>query len=164
MLSSAHRSKLIEGLAGVAAMGAKGGSSKKAGGGSDNDLSIGDRVKVSTGKEHMPEHTGVTGTVRIVQGQAIGIQFDGIPGVHKWYAPDELRKEQAAVEIEDDTGATDYARDALAVIQEYQGSMYSGPGDEKDPAVAKLRTARRDNLAAAFREAILGIVGSTETK
>ncbi len=58
-------------------------------------LAIGDRVTVIPGKEHMAEHKGVSGTVKIVQGQAIGIKFDGIPGVHKWYAPDELQAEPA---------------------------------------------------------------------
>lgn len=53
---------------------------------------VGDRVKVVAGKEHMPEHAGVTGTVKIVEGTSIGVEFDGIDGVHKWYAPDELEK------------------------------------------------------------------------
>ncbi len=53
-------------------------------------LHLGDRVQVIPGKEHMPEHRGRTGTVSIVQGTSIGIEFDGIPGVHKWYAPSEL--------------------------------------------------------------------------
>lgn len=56
-------------------------------------LLVGDRVRVISGKEHMPEHAGVDGTVRIVNGEAIGVEFDNAPGqVHKWYAPEELQK------------------------------------------------------------------------
>jgi len=52
---------------------------------------VGDRVALKPGQEpHAPEATG-PGTVRIVNGNAIGIEFDSMPGtVHKWYASDEL--------------------------------------------------------------------------
>ena len=60
------------------------------------DLAVGDRVSVIAGKEHMPEHEGVAGTVKIVDGDSIGVLFDGTKAVHKWYAPDELTTEDPA--------------------------------------------------------------------
>lgn len=53
-------------------------------------FAVGDRVQVRAGKEHMPEHKGVAGTVKLVEGTNIGVLFDGTTEVHKWYAPEEL--------------------------------------------------------------------------
>lgn len=59
--------------------------------GGHESVEVGDRVVVVAGKEHMPEHAGVTGTVKIAQGEAIGVLFDGTKTVHRWYSPDELQ-------------------------------------------------------------------------
>jgi phage-related protein (TIGR01555 family) len=57
-------------------------------------IPVGARVRVRPGREHMPEHVGIEGTVRIANGEAIGVEFDNAPGnIHKWYAPDELATE-----------------------------------------------------------------------
>ena len=65
-------------------------------------IAVGARVSVQPGSEHMPEHAGVPGTVRIVQGEAIGVEFDNAPGeVHKWYAPGELEVLEPAAAEED---------------------------------------------------------------
>ena len=77
---------------------------RKTASGGDEPLAIGDRVQVKPGREHMPEHKGVPGTVRIVSGTNIGIEFDGISGVHKWYAPDELQPASGAEDSPGDMG------------------------------------------------------------
>lgn len=55
---------------------------------------IGDRVRLADGvKPHMKEAQG-PGTIRIIDGGAIGIEFDITPGVtHKWYSQSELTHE-----------------------------------------------------------------------
>lgn len=78
--------------------GAAGGSEDGDGGDAGGDAAVfqvGDRVQVKPGSEHMPEHKGVPGTVKIVQDGAYGILFDGIAGVHKWYRGDELESASA---------------------------------------------------------------------
>lgn len=65
-------------------------------------ISIGDRVKVSPGLEHMDGHSA--GTVAILHsGPAVGIVFDGMDTVHKWYVPDELDQEASDQEASDDS-------------------------------------------------------------
>ena len=56
----------------------------------DTAVAVGDRVTVKPGKEHMPEHKGKQGTVKIANGKAVGILFDGDMKIHKWYSPEEL--------------------------------------------------------------------------
>lgn len=53
-------------------------------------LNIGDRVMVRAGKEHDKMTKGATGTVKLINGTALGILFDGMPGIHKWYVAEEL--------------------------------------------------------------------------
>jgi phage gp29-like protein len=55
-------------------------------------FALADRVQVISGKEHMPEHEGVPGTVKIIKDGAYGVLFDGTKKTHKWYAGDELEK------------------------------------------------------------------------
>jgi len=51
---------------------------------------VGDRVRVRPGKSHDAATAEATGTVAVVNGTAIGIRFDGMDGVHKWYVAEEL--------------------------------------------------------------------------
>ncbi len=56
-----------------------------------SEVELGDRVQVRAGLEHDGMHAGATGTVQILHGgPAVGIVFDGMDDVHKWYAPDEI--------------------------------------------------------------------------
>lgn len=74
-----------------AAMQAESGDSSAASDGETTRVfKIGDRVLVVPGEEHMPEHKGVPGTVKIVKQGAYGVLFDGTSNIHKWYAGDEL--------------------------------------------------------------------------
>lgn len=56
-------------------------------------LKIGDRVKVKPGKEHDTMTKGKTGTVQEVKTPALGIKFDGMAEVHKWYIEEEVEKQ-----------------------------------------------------------------------
>jgi Asp-tRNA(Asn)/Glu-tRNA(Gln) amidotransferase C subunit len=52
-------------------------------------LSVGDQVTVIPGKEHMPEHTGVTFTIAEILNGAVALKLpDGT--IHKWYIESEL--------------------------------------------------------------------------
>lgn len=56
-------------------------------------LKIGDRVKVKLGKEHDSMTNGKTGTVKAVSTPALGIKFDDMAEMHKWYVEGELDKQ-----------------------------------------------------------------------
>ena len=56
-------------------------------------MKVGDRVKVKAGKEHDSMTKGKTGTVQEVSTPALGIKFDGMQEMHKWYVEDELEKQ-----------------------------------------------------------------------
>lgn len=55
-------------------------------------VKVGDRVKVKPGKEHDEMTKGKTGTVREVGTPALGIKFDGMAEIHKWYVEGEVEK------------------------------------------------------------------------
>jgi hypothetical protein len=51
---------------------------------------IGNRVKVKAGKEHDAMTKNKEGEVRQIATEALGIKFDGMDGVHKWYVDAEV--------------------------------------------------------------------------
>lgn len=53
-------------------------------------LQVGDRVRVRDGMAHDAMTEDTDGTVREISTPAIGIEFDGMSGVHKWYTEAEL--------------------------------------------------------------------------
>lgn len=53
---------------------------------------VNDRVKVKPGKEHDGMTKGKTGTIVEISTPALGVKFDGMSMVHKWYADDEVEK------------------------------------------------------------------------
>lgn len=53
--------------------------------------SVGDRVQLRPGKEHDSMTKDKKGTIVVIATPAIGIKFDGMTGVHKWYTDDEVR-------------------------------------------------------------------------
>ncbi|MBY0274727.1 HK97 family phage prohead protease [Candidatus Binatia bacterium] len=53
-------------------------------------MTKGDRVKVKAGKEHDAMTKGAAGEVVEVSTSALGIKFDGMDGVHRWYVESEL--------------------------------------------------------------------------
>lgn len=55
-------------------------------------FNVGERVKVKPGKEHDSMIKGKTGTIVEITTPALGIRFDGMTTVHKWYADDEVEK------------------------------------------------------------------------
>lgn len=54
------------------------------------ECQIGDRVRVKPGMAHDAETASVDGTVVLMGTCALGIEFDGMDAVHKWYVEDEL--------------------------------------------------------------------------
>lgn len=53
-------------------------------------FNVGNRVKVKPGKEHDGMTKGKTGTIHEISTPALGIKFDGMAMVHKWYADEEV--------------------------------------------------------------------------
>lgn len=53
--------------------------------------SVGDRVQVKPGKEHDPMTKDKKGTIVEITTPALGIKFDGMTMVHKWYTDDEVK-------------------------------------------------------------------------
>lgn len=58
----------------------------------DTSLSVGDRVKVKPGMAHEGMEDDMEGEVAMIGTAALGIRFDGMPEVHKWYIDAELEK------------------------------------------------------------------------
>lgn len=56
---------------------------------------LGDTVQVKPGLEHDSMVEGKTGTIMLVSTPALGIKFEGIPGIHKWYVDTEIKKVEA---------------------------------------------------------------------
>jgi hypothetical protein len=54
-------------------------------------FNVGDRVQVKPGKEHDSMTKAKTGVIVEIGTPALGIKFDGMPAVHKWYTDDELK-------------------------------------------------------------------------
>lgn len=53
---------------------------------------VGDRVQVKSGKNHDEMTKDAKGSVVEIATPALGIRFDGMSEVHKWYVDDELQK------------------------------------------------------------------------
>lgn len=54
-------------------------------------FSVGDRVKVSSGVQHDAMTENKSGVIVEIGTPALGIKFDGMPKVHKWYVDKELK-------------------------------------------------------------------------
>jgi hypothetical protein len=52
--------------------------------------SVGERVKVKLGKGHDEMTKDKQGVIVEITTPALGIKFDGMPMVHKWYSDDEV--------------------------------------------------------------------------
>lgn len=55
-------------------------------------INIKDRVRVKSGKEHDDMTKDAVGTIVEISTPALGIKFDGMEKVHKWYTDDEVEK------------------------------------------------------------------------
>lgn len=53
---------------------------------------VGDRVKVKPGNNHEEMTKDKVGTVKEISTEALGIVFDGMSGMHKWYVDDEVKR------------------------------------------------------------------------
>ncbi len=68
---------------------------------------VGDRVKVKPGKNHDEMTKDKVGTVKEISTEALGIKFDGMSGIHKWYVDDEVEPEAgSSAEGGNDRGAS----------------------------------------------------------
>lgn len=54
-------------------------------------FNVGDRVQVKPGKEHDTMTKDKKGTIVKITTPALGIKFDGMSMVHKWYTDDEVK-------------------------------------------------------------------------
>jgi len=61
-------------------------------------LPEGTRVSVKPGKEHDAMTKGKVGTILQISTPALGIKFDGMPGIHKWYTEAELTTVASAMD------------------------------------------------------------------
>ncbi len=52
---------------------------------------VGDRVQVKPGKGHDSMTKDKKGTIVEITTPALGIKFDGMTMVHKWYTDDEVK-------------------------------------------------------------------------
>lgn len=52
---------------------------------------MGDRVQLKPGKEHDTMTKDNKGTIVEITTPALGIKFDGMMMVHKWYTDDEVK-------------------------------------------------------------------------
>ena len=59
----------------------------------ESSLKVGDRVKVRAGAEHNSMTKDKTGTIKEIGTPALGIVFDGMSDVHRWYTEAELDSE-----------------------------------------------------------------------
>lgn len=57
---------------------------------STTKYSTGDRVQVKPGKNHDEMTKDKKGTIVEITTPALGIKFDGMEMVHKWYTEDEV--------------------------------------------------------------------------
>lgn len=58
----------------------------------NSNFKVGDKVKVISGMEHMPEHIGIEMTIAEISGNAYAVKLpDGT--IHKWYLGTELQKD-----------------------------------------------------------------------
>lgn len=55
-------------------------------------LAVGDRVRVKDGAAHDEMTRGAVGTIKEISTPALGILFDGMDGVHKWYVEAEIER------------------------------------------------------------------------
>lgn len=53
---------------------------------------LGDKVQIASGKEHDAMTKGKVGTIVEISTPALGIKFDGMEGVHKWFTDSEVER------------------------------------------------------------------------
>lgn len=80
---------------------------------------VGDRVTVKPNKEHDSMTKGKTGTIKEISTPALGIQFDGMSSLHKWYTDDEVKSADGDP-VEDTTDSEDTADGAKAMQNLFQ--------------------------------------------
>jgi ribosomal protein L24 len=56
------------------------------------NLSVGDSVQVRPGKEHDAMTKGKKGTIVAISTPALGIKFEDMSMIHKWYTDSEVVK------------------------------------------------------------------------
>lgn len=96
---------------------------------------IGDRVTVKAGKAHDKMTADAVGTIVIIDGTALGVLFDGMKNVHKWYVADELnlvedkaRSQNIGTEIK--AGRPRAQADAIGYSVQRQAEKRKKQGDE----------------------------------
>lgn len=110
-------------------------------------FSIGDRVRVRDGEAHDKMTMAKTGAVAEVSTAALGIRFDGMDKVHKWYVAAELEPADGAVTMKMDAyAAADVAGGATPPLQP------TPRPSEKEPAVTRTTPAQDATFAAREAE------------
>lgn len=71
--------------------------------GGDGEFAVGARVRVRSGKAHDAMTKDAVGTVAEVGTEALGVKFDGMDEVHRWYVASELAPAEDAVSPADGT-------------------------------------------------------------
>lgn len=59
---------------------------------SKTKLKIGDRVKVKSGKEHDEMTKDKVGIIKKISTSALGIMFEDMDEIHKWYIEEEIQR------------------------------------------------------------------------
>lgn len=67
---------------------------------------VGDTVQVKPGANHDEMTKDATGTIMEISTPALGIQFDGMPMLHKWYVDDEVMAAEASDDDDPDATST----------------------------------------------------------
>lgn len=136
---------------------------------------VGDRVRVRDGMAHDEMTKGVDGTVREVATPAIGIEFDGMDGVHKWYVAAELQaateeeegksSDDDGMEMDDDEGMKAAKDDDTLEVDEDEDEEVLEVDEEEDEAkaidldAAELRAVVQEVLNESLGPALTALTG-----
>lgn len=125
---------------------------------------IGDRVKVRSGKEHGEEMKGAVGTVAIIGTEALGIKFEGMAEIHKWYVAGEL---MATAEQPTTVRSDDMRRNGTEVVVPH-GPLRGCTRAQFDRAVTRVAfsviESRQDKLAGELTGQVASFVAKAAKK
>jgi len=71
--------------------------------------SVGDKVRVKPGKDHVGMGRGEIGTIEEIGTPALGIKFPSMSKVHKWYADEEVEGISNDADIVKERGMLGYS-------------------------------------------------------
>lgn len=125
---------------------------------------VGDRVRVRDDMAHDEMTKGVDGTVREISTPAIGIEFDGMDGVHKWYVASELEaagNEEDSADDDDDEMEMD--DDEMKALDGDEDDEVLELDDDEEKAIdidaAELREVVQEVLNESLGPALTALTG-----